>query len=145
MNMLYIGIDPPQGMATWDSNTKELELYPAMSFWKIIRILMKLEGEPVTVVVEATYKNQPAWHRPGRPTPEDFRKWGKLNRNIGMNQITAKLIVEYCEANNLKVIESRPGKGSMTKLTADQFRKITGYNGKSCQHSRDAAMLIYGR
>lgn len=32
-----------------------------------------------------------------------------------------------------------------TKLSADQFKKITGWQGRTNEHGRDAAMLIFGR
>jgi hypothetical protein len=35
-------------------------------------------------------------------------------------------------------------KNNATKLTAEQFRRITGYEGKTNEHGRDAAMLVYG-
>jgi len=33
----------------------------------------------------------------------------------------------------------------MTKLDREQFKKITGYEGVTSEHARDAALLVYGR
>jgi len=33
----------------------------------------------------------------------------------------------------------------MTKLTADQFKRITGWHGRTNEHGRDAAMLVFGK
>ena len=33
---------------------------------------------------------------------------------------------------------------NVTKLSADQFARITGYKGRTSEHARDAAMLVYG-
>jgi len=32
-----------------------------------------------------------------------------------------------------------------TKLSAEQFRTVTGYAGITSSHGRDAAMLVYGK
>jgi len=39
----------------------------------------------------------------------------------------------------------RPGKNSKLKVTADYFKKVTGWQGRTSNHSRDAAFLCYGR
>lgn len=36
-------------------------------------------------------------------------------------------------------------RNNCTKLTAEQFKKITGWQGRTNEHGRDAAMLIFGR
>lgn len=36
-------------------------------------------------------------------------------------------------------------KNNTTKLSAPAFKSITGYTGRTCEHSRDAAMMVYGR
>lgn len=36
-------------------------------------------------------------------------------------------------------------KNNKTKLPADQFKRITGWEGRTNEHSRDAAMLVVGR
>lgn len=36
-------------------------------------------------------------------------------------------------------------KDNMTKLSAGAFRAITGWRGRTNQHGRDAAMLVFGR
>lgn len=36
-------------------------------------------------------------------------------------------------------------RNNSTKLTAEQFKKITGWQGRTNEHGRDAAMLIFGR
>ena len=32
-----------------------------------------------------------------------------------------------------------------TKLNAEQFKRITKYQGQTNEHNRDAAMLVYGK
>lgn len=35
-------------------------------------------------------------------------------------------------------------KNNKTKITADYFRKVTGWEGRTSEHARDAAMLVFG-
>ncbi len=39
----------------------------------------------------------------------------------------------------------RPGKNSKLKVTAEYFKKVTGWEGRTSNHSRDAGMLCYRR
>jgi len=50
---------------------------------------------------------------------------------------------EWLEFHGIKFIRVAP-KSNKTKLTADQFKRITGWQRKTNEHSRDASMLIFG-
>ncbi len=39
---------------------------------------------------------------------------------------------------------AQPPRAGATKWTADTFRRITGYTGRTSNHARDAALLVYG-
>jgi len=41
-----------------------------------------------------------------------------------------------------EMVPPRPG---MTKWDADTFRRVTGYTGRTSNHARDAALLVWGR
>lgn len=43
------------------------------------------------------------------------------------------------------VINGFAPKNNRTKLTAEQFNRLTGWTARTNEHSRDAAMLIWGR
>jgi hypothetical protein len=51
---------------------------------------------------------------------------------------------EWCDARNIQYIATRP-KNGMTKLTDAYFRGITGYDRRTNEHGRDAAMLVFQR
>jgi hypothetical protein len=149
--VIWIGIDPPAGLAIWDSRQKKFTVICTSNFWGIIATLevMKLkifeDGTDCRVVLEAPQKNLPVWRSNGRPDPEKLRQWSKLCQNVGMNKQSAMLIEEYCKQNVISYQLSRPQKGSMSKLSAERFKQITGWNKATSQHGRDAAMLVFGR
>lgn len=49
---------------------------------------------------------------------------------------------EWLEFHGIKYVKVAP-KSNKTKLTADQFKRITGWQGKTNEHNRDATMLIW--
>ncbi|MFI8143190.1 hypothetical protein ACFMJ0_23395, partial [Acinetobacter baumannii] len=51
------------------------------------------------------------------------------------------LLVEIAQALGLAVLLVKPTK---SKLNAEQFNKVTGWQGRTNQEQRDAGMLIWG-
>lgn len=142
VSKLFIGIDPGvnTGVAGWSTEEKKLVLF-TMTFWEAIDYLKQVSDITSTVVViEDVTQNKPTFNR-----NMNVRANTRISQNVGQNKRDCQLIIEWCELNNIEVIRVRPTKGSLTKLDADQFKKITGYEGRSSSHSRDAAMLVFGR
>ncbi|NJO28537.1 MAG: hypothetical protein HC874_14105 [Richelia sp. SL_2_1] len=50
---------------------------------------------------------------------------------------------EFCKKQGINFISVPPAKGK-TKYTADFFKRLTGWEGRTNEHSRDAAMLAFG-
>jgi hypothetical protein len=66
----------------------------------------------------------------------------KVARNIGEVDCLCKLVQAICEERKKKLIQVSP-KNKGAKLDADEFRKRTGWEGKTNQHERDAAMVAW--
>ena len=45
---------------------------------------------------------------------------------------------------DFELVNPKHQKGA-TKKTADEFKQLTGWQGRANEHGRDAAMLIFGR
>lgn len=64
----------------------------------------------------------------------------KIARNIGMVDGFCHLLESLCKSFEIEIISVSPlAKGS--KYNAKVFEQITGYQGRSNQHERDAAMV----
>lgn len=85
---------------------------------------------------------------------EDARLWigfsGKTEqtearrKGAGSVQRDAKIWQDWCEENGYDFIMIKPmGKG--LKKDADTFKKMTGWQGVTNEHSRDAGMIVYQR
>lgn len=142
---IYIGIDPGvnTGVAVWIPDAKRFTLLATKQFWDAIEIIRESNSRPgvvLSVVIEDPSKNKPTFLR-----NTTDRGMNRISRNVGANCRDARLIVEYCNRNGINVEAVRPSKKTMTKLDADTFCKLTGWTGTCSQHSRDAAMLVWGR
>jgi hypothetical protein len=65
-----------------------------------------------------------------------------IGMKVGQNQAAGKLMIQFFESWGIKVVLVKP---TSSKLDADQFKRLTKYQGRTNQETRDAAMLIWGR
>ena len=66
----------------------------------------------------------------------------KMARNVGEVDAWCKLIVAVCEQFAIPAHGISP-KGKGAKVGAEQFTRITGWDERSNEHERDAAMVAY--
>lgn len=85
---------------------------------------------------------------------EDARLWigfhGKTKQSeskrqgAGSIKRDAKIWEDWCKENGYEAVFIKPmGKG--LKKSAEDFKRITGWQGRTNEHSRDAAMIVYQR
>lgn len=78
-----------------------------------------------------------------------LRQWKGLAgaerlKGVGSVERDCKRWQEFCEHHNISFKLVAP-KNNMTKLSSERFELITGYTGRTSEHSRDAGMLVFGR
>lgn len=85
---------------------------------------------------------------------EDARKWIGFNGKTAATQARlqgagsvkrdAKIWEDWCIENGYEYVLVKPmGKG--LKKSAVEFKRITGWQGRTNEHSRDAAMIVFKR
>ena len=79
-------------------------------------------------------KNLKTFPRPGVSVAVNM----KISHNCGMNYQKATDLGEYCAKLGLRYEFVVPAR---RKLSAKEVREITGYQGRTSQHARDAIML----
>jgi len=133
---IAIGIDSGTntGFAIWSKKEKR---FIEVSTMKIHRALDKVkdyhkQGYTILVIVEDARKAVF-----GRS--EDYHK----AQGAGSVKRDASIWEDFLKDHNIKHIMQRPMKAK-TKIDAVKFRTITKYTGLTSEHSRDAAMLVYG-
>ena len=143
---LYVGIDTgvKTGIAVWTPAEKCLQvvttpIHHAMQMVK--QILMN--GEQVLVRVEDA--RQRTWF--GKEDAGD--RFGAKRQGAGSIKRDASIwndyLIDLADAYpNQLGFEMVAPKHNKTKLSEQQFAAYTGYKGRTSEHGRDAAMLVYG-
>ena len=133
--MILLGIDPGQntGLAVFDGGRlAELRTITPVEIDRAITSIM-----PGRVVFEDSRLQSHLW-----TTSTAKATLAKIARNVGEVDAWCKLIVAVCAGLDIPAHSVSPlGKGK--KMAADQFQRITGWDGPSNQHTRDAAMVAY--
>lgn len=152
----YLGIDPDltkNGIALWDSWKSEFIFVISVPFWNLIQFMETqklsyngkliahvedLEESGFEVVLEAGWLIKASnWHRNVAGYPQR----AKQSKDIGQNHGVGKMIAEYLEFRKIKHRLTKPlgTKG----IKSNQFRNITGWQGRTNEDNRDAAMLVF--
>lgn len=137
--MTYIGIDPGKktGFAVWDHDAKYLAEVDTMSITQAmekVRMMADILGrENIRLYIEDA--RQRTWF--GNSGPEKWKGAGSICRD-------STIWEDFCREQGLEYRMMAPSAGC-TKLGASQFKALTKWQGRTSNHARDAAMLVFGR
>ena len=124
--MIVVGVDPGvrTGLAVWDTSSRQLLDVRCSGIIDAMRYLRELqETRGIGLVVF-----------------EDARKRKWIPRERDLSQFRGRAM----GAGSVEFVCPPPRQG-MTKLTDAYFRGLTGYDRRTNEHGRDAAMLVFGR
>lgn len=139
-NKIFIGIDPgvKTGLAVWNTERKKLTVVGSMSIilaMDIVTTHFKMLKDFGALSVYIENPNLRKWY--GSRASQKQQGAGSIKRDFS-------IWVEFLQHHNIPYEEVNP-KNVLTKMDAKAFASITGWPGKTNEHSRDAAMLVYGR
>lgn len=131
---ILIGIDPgvKTGLAVWDAKGKVLVRVESMTILGAMKIVQSVTDDIIVRFEDARKRN---WF--GKAGREKLQGAGSIKRDSSIWE-------EFLESSNIPYEAVAP-KNNKTKLDAKTFKKVTGWNGRTDEHGRDAAMLVYGR
>ena len=144
--MICIGIDPGTytGVAVWDSKEGKflsLETLPIHRALESVRAWSrgqwfkdKFYNTEIQVVFEDA--RQRKWFGHG-DTSAKAQGAGSVKRDCSIWE-------DFCKDYGIPFRAIPPVKGA-TKVTPEYFKLISHYQGRTSEHSRDAAMLVIGR
>lgn len=150
--MIYIGIDTGvhTGIAVWDSRKREfihigcVAIHEAMNW--VRQWLKCAQTDKTGIVVRVEDPRQRTWFGTERMSREEERKRlqgvGSVKRDAGIWD--AYLSDLFSKATVSATYEMVAPKRNVTKLTGERFKAITKWQGRTNEHGRDAAMLIFG-
>ena len=131
--MIRIGIDPGVNTGIAVSRGGELVLVRTVGALEAMDMVLKACGEDLHVWWEDARKR--AWF--GAEGREALQGAGSIKRDCS-------LWVEFFARHSIRNTAVAP-KAIRTKLDAGAFAHTTGWSGRTNEHGRDAAMLIWGR
>ena len=144
---IWIGIDPGThtGFAVWDSHAKKFVEVATFPLWRAMDEVRKwqyacdAQQTGLYIIFEDARKR--TWFKPEHNASE-YR--GKL-MGAGAAKRDSAIWDEYLTAKHIH-FEARKPQAGMTKWDdVDYWQRVTGWNGRSSEHSRDAALLVLGR
>ena len=141
--MYCIGIDPGKhtGIAVWNTKGQHffyidtLFIHDALHY---VRSFSKEGHDDVRVYFEDARRRQ---YLPKERNASEYR--GKL---MGAGSVKRDSVIWQDALTDWGIpFEMVPPRAGATKWDADTFARITGYKGRTSNHARDAALLVYGR
>ena len=140
--MLVIGIDPGlhTGLAVWDTTTRQFLDIRCGGIVSTMDYLDRLRAERGIGLVVFEDARQRTWI----PRERDLAQMKGRAMGAGSVKRDCSVWEEWCQLRGLQYIATRP-KNGMTKLSDIAFRGITGYDRRTNNHGRDAAMLVFQR
>lgn len=141
--MIYIGIDcgDHTGFAVWDSEAYAFTRIETLKIWQALAEAYKINtahNGKVKIVFEDA--RQRKWI-PRETSESDYR--GKL-MGAGSVKRDSKIWEEFCNDNHIP-FEAEPPKPGLTKWNAKYWADVIGWKGRTSEHARDAALLVWGR
>lgn len=132
-----IGLDPgvSTGFSVWDRTTKSfIEVGSTDILSAIDKLRDYADKYPDEVFIRIEDPNQRKWF--GKNSNAKKQGAGSVKRDF-------KILMGEIERLNLPFHAYHP-KDVQTKVSATYFKKLTGWEGRTNNHARDAAMSIYG-
>lgn len=138
-NKILIGIDPgvKTGLAVWVLGAKRFSNIVSKGIVEsmLAVLLFKNENGVENITVYIENPNLRKWY--GRNASQKQQGAGSIKRDYS-------IWLEFLQHHGIPYQEVAP-KNVLTKMNAKTFASITGWPGKTNEHSRDAAMLVYGK
>jgi hypothetical protein len=130
---LLIGIDTGvhTGVATFNTATSTLDHVATTTITRAMSYIATLNTAEVVLFIEDARLR----HWFGNTGRERLRGAGSVCRD-------SQIWETFAKENNIRHYLIAP-RHNKTKLTATQFNCITGYKGRTTEHARDAAMLVW--
>ncbi len=140
--MIIIGIDPGVNTGIAVFNHKLLTDLCTIRPFHLTEVLSAIftdisaSSDNLRVIYEDSRLTSPVWSR-----GTNKAALIKIARNVGQVDAVCSMIVDICEQYNVPCHGISP-KNKGKKIGAEEFNKLTGWQKKSNQHERDAAMCV---
>jgi hypothetical protein len=132
--MRIVGVDPGSktGLAVYDKTLKRILEIRTTDFWGCYKYLKdELHDGLIQKVIIEVPKTKSNWHK---------KSCDITSANIGGIFREAKLLADGIEGLGYEVIRVHPP----GKVDCEYVKRLTGWTGKTNEHTGDAIMLCWG-
>jgi hypothetical protein len=139
----FIGIDCGKhtGFAVWDTISQSFWMVDTVPVHKALELVRKLDAfraGQIKVYIEDARQRQ--W------LPKDTSASAYRGHLMGAGSVKRDAVIWQDALTDwgipFEMVPPRPG---LTKWDAATFARVTGYKGRTSNHARDAALLVFGR
>lgn len=137
--MICVGIDTGKhtGFAVWDTEKRKLDFVDTIPIHEALLRIWSQRHANVEVYFEDA--RQRKWY--GTRTAKEDR-----NKLQGAGSVKRDSTIWEDALKDWGIpFHAVAPKYNVTKMTPEFFRSLTGWKGRTSEHSRDAAMLVFGR
>lgn len=137
--MICVGIDTGKhtGFAVWDTEKRQLDFVDTIPIHEALLRIWSQRHANVEVYFEDA--RQRKWY--GTRTAKEDR-----NKLQGAGSVKRDSTIWEDALKDWGIpFHAVAPKHNVTKMTPEFFRSLTGWKGRTSEHSRDAAMLVFGR
>ena len=137
--MICVGIDTGKhtGFAVWDTEKRQLDFVDTIPIHEALLRIWSQRHANVEVYFEDA--RQRKWY--GTKTAKEDR-----NKLQGAGSVKRDSTIWEDALKDWGIpFHAVAPKHNVTKMTPEYFRALTGWKGRTSEHSRDAAMLVFGR
>jgi hypothetical protein len=139
--VIWIGVDAGKytGVAVWNSKSRSLSVLTT-DFWGCYNFILENYGKSqIRIVIEDPSKTPPVFNK---KFVRSEKARLKVAQNVGGVKRESVLLADGLERAGFTVIRTKPNN---TKKNSVYIKRLTGYEGRTNEHNRDAIMLVYGR
>ena len=137
-----IGLDPGKntGIAIWDTETQHFELLDTVPIHRAMEMVKDWDYPVSEIKVFFEDARQRKW------LPKDASSSEYRGHLMGAGSVKRDAVIWQDALTDWDIpFEMVPPRPGMTKWDAATFARVTGYKGRTSNHARDAALLVFGR
>jgi hypothetical protein len=144
MTTIHIGIDPgtQTGYAAWDSSSKALAAVRTLKIHEAMQYVLEVRYADMLHSVTFEDARLRTWF--GKMDAEQRKYGAAVREGAGSIKRDCAIWAEFLGDHGIAYKGIKPTAGT-TKWDAETFAKRTGWTGRTSNHARDAALLVFGK
>ena len=134
-----IGIDTgvKTGFSAWSKKDSSFSLITTLNFWSVYDHCLAYPKDTTKIIIEQSTTSH-IWG--GRLRGKSPAACAKLGGDVARPHLMAELLENRLTGMGYYVIKQKP---SNTKMNAAAFKRLTGYEGRTNEHTRDSGIIAF--